>query len=271
MIDTIVTDMDDTLLDGSSQLSAYTLEVMAECKRKGIRLIPCSGRTHASMRPFMNQLNTGLPYIGGNGSEIVGADHQLIEQLTLSAELAREICAFLAQNGFYVQVYSNDVFYYGAECSASRRYKSSSGMRGVAVGDLCAFLTFPTPKVLSVNEADEVQRLLPIANERFRGRATFTVSKPYFLEAEPIGASKGAALERLARMIGIVPERTVAFGDSLNDLSLLSFTPHSVAMGNAREELKSTASHVCLPNTEDGLARYVKEHILPAYTKEELT
>ena len=28
-IDTIVTDLDDTLLDGSGQLSGYTLEVMA--------------------------------------------------------------------------------------------------------------------------------------------------------------------------------------------------------------------------------------------------
>ena len=33
-IDTIVTDLDDTLLDGSGQLSAYTIEVMAEVKRR---------------------------------------------------------------------------------------------------------------------------------------------------------------------------------------------------------------------------------------------
>ena len=52
-IDTIVTDLDDTLLDGQSRLSPYTLEVMAEVKRRGIRLIPCSGRTHANMYPFM--------------------------------------------------------------------------------------------------------------------------------------------------------------------------------------------------------------------------
>ncbi len=261
-IDTIVTDLDDTLLDGEGQLSPYTLRVMAACKRQGIRLIPASGRTHASMYPFMRQLDTGLPYIGGNGSEIVGADHKLLEQLTLDVPLAREICAFLLDNGFYVQVYRDDAFFYAAECDVARRYKKSSGMKGVAVGDLCAFLDFPTPKVLSVAEAEEVQRLFPIANERFRGRATFTVSKPYFLEAEPIGASKGEALQRLAKRIGIVPERTMAFGDSLNDLSLLAFTPHSVAVGNARAEVRAAAAHVCRPNTEDGLARFVAEHVL---------
>ena len=63
-----MTDLDDHLLDGSGQLSAYTIEVMAEVKRRGIRLIPCSGRTHASMYPFWRSWIRGLPYIGGNGS-----------------------------------------------------------------------------------------------------------------------------------------------------------------------------------------------------------
>lgn len=127
-----------------------------------------------------------------------------------------------------MQVYRDQEFYYANECDMSRRYKRSSGMKGVAVGNLGAFLDFPTPKVLSVNEADEVRRLFPTANERFKGRATFTVSKPYFLEAEPIGATKGEALRRLARRINIVPERTAAFGDSLNEFSMLDFTPNSV-------------------------------------------
>ena len=261
-IDTIVTDLDDTLLDGSGQLSGYTLEVMAEVKRRGIRLIPCSGRTHASMYPFVAKLDTSLPYIGGNGSEIVGADHRLMEQLTLDVDLAREICAFLSENGLYVQVYTDEAFYYSVECDIARRYKQSSGMKGVAVGDVCAFLSFATPKVLSVGEPEDVLRLMPLANERFLGRATFTMSKPYFLEAEPPGATKGEALLRLADRIGIVPERTVAFGDSLNDKSLLAFTPNSVAMANAIPELRQAAAYVCRPNTEDGVARFVAEHIL---------
>ena len=67
---------------------------------------------------------------------------------------------------------------------------------------------------------------------------------------------------RLADRIGIVPERTVAFGDSLNDRSLLAFTPNSVAMANAIPELRQAAAYVCRPNTEDGVARFVAEHIL---------
>jgi len=262
-IDTIATDMDGTLLTPDRRISEYTLGVLEECKRRGIRLIPCSGRTHSSMRPYLELLDTGMPYIGGNGSEIIGADHQMIEQLTFDVPLAHEIIRAMQAEGFYVQVYGDDAFYFEAECTASSNYQKSSGMKGIAVGDLCRYLTFRTPKVLGVADPAQVERCYPIMQKRFEGRVTFTVSEVNFLEAEPLGASKGEALERLAKMRGdIVPERTLAFGDNLNDMALLAFTPHRVAMGNARQELKAFAAHVCGTNAEDGLAHFIEEYVL---------
>ena len=262
-IDTIVTDMDGTLLRPDRTISEYTFRILKECMRRGIRVIPCSGRTHASMRPYLDHLQTGMPYIGGNGSEIIGADHRMIEQLTFDVELSHEIIRAMQAEGFYVQVYGDDAFYYEEETTASSNYKKSSGMKGVAVGNLCEFLNFRTPKVLGVGDPAAVERCYPLMQKRFEGRVTFTVSEVNFLEAEPMGASKGEALVRLAKMRGdIVPERTLAFGDNLNDMTLLEFTPHSVAMGNARRELKEYAAHVCLTNAEDGLAHFIEEHVL---------
>ncbi|MEG0639562.1 MAG: Cof-type HAD-IIB family hydrolase [Clostridia bacterium] len=261
-IDTIVTDMDDTLFNEEGLISNYTLNVLRKCLARGLRVIPASGRTHASMLPFMKQLNTGMPYIGGNGTELINGDHTILETTQFEAPLACEICDFLTQNGCYVQVYRDDCFYYAAECDPAKQYKQSSGMKGVAVGDLSSFLNFPVPKVLSVNHPDEIMRLHPIANRLFEGRATFTQSKPYFLEAMPYGASKGTALLRLAKLIQIDPNKTVVFGDSLNDMSMLAFTKNSVAMGNARDEVKQSTQFVCGLNTKDGLAHFIEKHIL---------
>lgn len=263
-IDTIVTDLDDTLLDGEGKISDHTLSVMHECTRRGIRVIPCSGRTSSSLLPFARQLNTGVPYIGGNGSEIISGEHELLEQITLNVELGREVCRFMEAHDYYVQAYQGDSFFYSRECTASRQYKHSSGLRGVEVGvKLSEYLNFRTPKLLVINDVERIAELMPLAQKVFEGRVYFTMSKPYFLEAEPEGVSKGNALKRLAERMGdIVPERTLAFGDSLNDMSMLAFTPNSVAMGNARDELKQMAAYVCRPNTEDGLARFVEEHVL---------
>ena len=149
------------------------------------------------------------------------------------------------------------------------QYKKSSGMEGRAVGDLQKFLTFSTPKVLGVNHPEEVTRVLPIAEERFAGRVAFSVSKPYFLEAEPPEVSKGTALRQLSGLIGLVPERTLVFGDSLNDLSMLAYTPNSVAMENGRPEVKAAARYICRPNHEDGVAHFIEEHVLNATGKED--
>ena len=263
IIDTIVTDMDGTLLAPGPKISDYTMRVMNECKRRGIRIIPASGRTRSSVRPYVEQLDTGMPYISCNGAEIVSADHQMLHQAVLDLDLQREIVEYMQNAGFYIQVYRDDCFYYAAECRHSQNYKKSSGMTGIAVGDLLSFLHFPTPKILTINDPDEVQRMLPIVSEKFAGRVEFTISEANFLEAEPVGACKGNALKRLAEMRGdIVPERTLTFGDSLNDISMLTWAKYGVAVGNAWPQVKAAVSLTCDTNQNQGVARFICEHVL---------
>lgn len=260
-INAIVTDLDDTLLNGQSVLSPYTLNVVARAKAQGVRIIPASGRAAYSMLPFMLKLETGLPYIACNGAQLVGADHKVIDTIAFAPEDAQPIIRYLRSNGFYVQCYRDDAFYFEEDCDASNSYKRSSGMAGHAVGDLAAFVTFPTPKILSVHTPETVARFMPEA-QRIFPTAVFSVSKPYFLEAEPPNVSKGSALRRLAEELGLTPEHTLVFGDSLNDLPMLEYAVHSVAMGNARDEVKQAARHVCAPNTEDGVARFIEQNVL---------
>lgn len=267
-IDAIVSDMDDTLLGDDLKLSDYTLDVLGRCIQRGIRVIPASGRAMDSMLPYLRQLNTGCPAIGCNGAQLIAPDLSLLSCQEFDTELAREIVAFMQENDFYVQVYKDAYFYYATECEPAKLYKKSTGMKGKAVGDLLAYLTFPTPKVLGISHPEDVERVKPIAEKHFDGRVSFAVSKPYFLEAEPPNVSKGNALSQLSKLIGITPEHTLVFGDSLNDVSMLSWTPNSVAMENGRPEVKAAARYICQPNHMDGVARFIEEHVLNASSEE---
>ena len=53
----------------------------------------------------------------------------------------------------------------------------------------------------------------------------------------------------------------IAFGDAENDLEMIQFAGHGVAMGNACGALKDAADEVTLSNNEDGIARSL-EHLL---------
>lgn len=50
----------------------------------------------------------------------------------------------------------------------------------------------------------------------------------------------------------------MAFGDSLNDVSMLRAAGHGVCMGNGREDVKRMGFAVCGTNQEDGVARYIQ-------------
>jgi len=75
-----------------------------------------------------------------------------------------------------------------------------------------------------------------------------------WLFAAPAGVSKGSALEQLRVRLGVAEADTLAVGDGSNDLEMLAWAAHGVAMGQAPEVVRAVADEVCPPVTEDGLA-----------------
>lgn len=69
------------------------------------------------------------------------------------------------------------------------------------------------------------------------------------------GYSKGTALKEVAQLLGFPLEQTVAVGDALNDLEMVSSAAVGIAMGNAVDEVKQAADLVTDPIWEDGLAK----------------
>ncbi|QJG67184.1 YcsE-related riboflavin metabolism phosphatase [Mycoplasma phocoenae] len=78
-----------------------------------------------------------------------------------------------------------------------------------------------------------------------------------FIAAKDVHKAKG--LEILCNMKGINLRDVVAFGDSSNDVEMLSQVGLGVAMGNASDELKSKAKAVAKPVTEQGAYKFLLE------------
>ena len=80
------------------------------------------------------------------------------------------------------------------------------------------------------------------------------------LELTSKTATKSNALLRLAGILGISQEETMAIGDSFNDLDMLEAAGTSVAMGNAEPEIKETADLITKTNDEDGVAWAIEKY-----------
>ncbi|NRD80081.1 Cof-type HAD-IIB family hydrolase [Bacillus sp. BRMEA1] len=72
-------------------------------------------------------------------------------------------------------------------------------------------------------------------------------------------SNKAVGLTKLLEKLGIAPDETVAFGDGLNDMEMLTMAGMGVAMGSARDEVKQAANMVTLTAEEDGVRHGLKQ------------
>ncbi|MCM1157771.1 MAG: Cof-type HAD-IIB family hydrolase [Bacteroidales bacterium] len=73
------------------------------------------------------------------------------------------------------------------------------------------------------------------------------------IEAVPLGCSKATGIRYLTDYLGVPLKNCYAFGDSVNDLEMLQYVSHSVAMGNAAETIKETAEYSTTDIEQDGI------------------
>ncbi len=87
-----------------------------------------------------------------------------------------------------------------------------------------------------------------------------TTSKVY-LEANPFGISKYSTIKKVQKMENINDEDVYCFGDSGNDMEMLSSVEHGVAMGNALEKVKNIAKYITDSNNDDGVSNFILKYV----------
>jgi hydroxymethylpyrimidine pyrophosphatase-like HAD family hydrolase len=75
-------------------------------------------------------------------------------------------------------------------------------------------------------------------------------------------ANKGAAIRALAQHLGCGAEQVMAFGDGLNDLTMIQAAGMGVVMANGMDELKACADYITDDCDHDGVAAAIEKFCL---------
>ena len=81
------------------------------------------------------------------------------------------------------------------------------------------------------------------------------------IEVMAAGVSKASGLSRICDHYGFESDDVVAFGDMPNDIEMLDWAGHGVAMANAHPDAKAVANEIALSNNEDGVARVLEREL----------
>ncbi len=269
----IALDLDGTLLNSKKQLSPRNLAALTRAAELGIEIVPATGRFYGGLPEAVRALPFLHYAVTINGAFVCGLPAGApIYKAEIPWRDAVSLLRYLDEWGVVYDCYADNAAWITASMKARvQEYVRDPIYLGLIqrlrepVEDLAAFLTARELDVqkVQVYPGDPEKRLalLRAMPEAFPAMlATSSIAEN--VEINAAAANKGQALLALAAHLGLRPEQTMAFGDGLNDVTMLRDAGVGVAMGNASDEIRALADVVTASCDEDGVAQVIEQLLL---------
>lgn len=258
----IAIDLDDTLLTPDLKISPKNKAYIQRAKDAGIHVTLATGRMFCSALPYAKELELNLPIVTYQGALVKEAvTGEVLIHRPVPLDLAREVLTWGTERGYHINLYVNDNLYVEKVTPEAEAYQKISGIPAQPVGDLQKFLQEEPTKILFVGGTQELDALKEEMEAHFGPKLHITKSKPHFLEFSHPEATKGHALDALAKRWGLTADQVIAIGDAPNDLEMLAYAGLGAVMGNAAEDVKAQADYVTGTNQADGVAQVIAKYI----------
>ncbi|HEO8018359.1 TPA: HAD-IIB family hydrolase [Streptococcus agalactiae] len=263
-------DIDGTLLNDRKNVQKSTIKAIRNLKDQGILVGLATGRGPSFVQPFLE--NLGLDFaVTYNGqyiysrSEIIytnqlskttvyrliryaGARRREISLGTASGLLGSGIIGLGTSR--LGQIVSSLVPRKWAK-AIERSFKHFiRRIKPQNIDSLMVILREPIYQVVLVateGESERIQKQFP--------RVKLTRSSPYSMDVISEGQSKVKGIERVGQCYGFDLSEVIAFGDSDNDIEMLSQVGIGVAMGNASQQVKENVRYTTADNNDDGISK----------------
>ena len=267
----IALDLDGTLLNNKKQITPVTLKALASCAEQGIQIVPATGRPACGIPKELLELPQVNYAITTNGASIADLKTgQIIKRCRISNEMSLKVLELSARYHTMSDPYLEgraitqpDFFERMGEFGLSHEVQALVRATRDVVPDVAGYLKESGDDTEKINIffADLGER--DLLRKELESFSELAVSSSMYnnLEINAKEATKGNGLVWLAEYLHIPAERTVAFGDGENDVSMLRSAGTGIAMGNAEPAAREAADLVTGTNEENGVAQAIFKHI----------
>lgn len=267
MIDLVALDLDGTLIDDRMVIDGSVRSAVRKAQERDVTVTLATGRMFDATVEFARELGIEAPLICYQGGLIQApADAIPLYRATMDREVVREAIAWRAdgvERDWHLVLYADDALFVAERRYPEDFYRDLLGQNLHWVDDLESVLEGHEPvKFLFIAEPAEADRIEDAVRRRFGGKVEVVRSHVNFVEANPLGVSKGDALRRLAEHLGIERESVMAVGDQGNDVPMIRWAGTGVAMGNASSAAKAVADWIAPPIVEHGAAAAIERFVL---------
>lgn len=260
----IATDLDGTIVRSDGTISDRTRKALAAAEEAGLVVAFVTGRPPRWMSRVVEETGHRGIAICANGAvvydlhtETIVRQHPLEPAVAL--QLVRDLREAMPEIVFAVER--------GLQFLHEPAYVPRVELPpDSSVAELEDLLAVPVVKILARHTGMGPQRLVETAHQLVGGlvdvaHVTFG-GDPHnpdgLMEISAAGVTKAFALEHLAVEHGCTAADVVAFGDMPNDLPMITWAGHGVAVANAHADVIAAADEVTASNDDDGVALVIE-------------
>lgn len=245
-------DIDGTLLDKDKCLPKSAKEAIFSLKKLGHEVAIATGRAPFMFSELREELDIDT-YVSYNGQYVV-LNGEVIYTNPLNRKALESLTELAVSNNHPV-VYMDHEDMRANVPDHEYIHESISTLK---------INHFPSHDPHYYEERDLYQSLLfckegeeKLYQDKYK-EFDFVRWHPVSVDVIPAGGSKAKGIQKIVEKLGIPKENQAAFGDSLNDLEMLSLIENSVAMGNGHELAKKAAKYITRSVDEDGILHGLK-------------
>ena len=252
-------DLDNTLITRENRLPDGLKRAILSAHEAGHAVTVLTGRTKASALPFIDALGVVGPFSVNHGALVVGEGGETLQQTTLpSREVEGLLERYASLAGLEYSCVVGDTLYVEDPTDPRWSWAHTLDQRIVPFG---RYDGSDADKVVFSCPGDGARIHEEIAEAH--PELVLYLWEDGFLEITGENGHKGAALELISRTLGISQEDTIAFGDGVNDITMVQWAGRGIAVGPFAhpEVLRAADEHIPSPE-EGGVAHWLEEHLL---------
>lgn len=242
-------DIDGTLWNEHMQIPKSTAASIRALREIGSYAFICSGRSRSNIQ------NKSLLDIGFDGVVAACGAHidfhgEMAYETLLTTEQTAHALSVIRRHHMSVvlegpnYIYADEDDFFGDPYVSYLRKELGENLKSISGNT-----DFEINKMSAGLKEADIGQVIKELGDAF----DVIVHDEHLIEIIPAGHSKATGIQEVCRLLDISHENTYAFGDSANDLEMLRYVAHGIAMGNGTQEAKQAAEYTTSNIENDGI------------------
>ncbi len=264
----IACDLDETLIGKGRAVSEENVEAIRRAKELGVRFVPATGRGFLTVEGTLKELGLYdqedqyvISYNGGVITENKGNRKLSFNGMTY------DMMHMLFERGkkydVVIRLYTTEMVYAYNMTENERAFGGARATVKEFTGDMDFLKDKELVKVVYAKPDYDYLHEVAADMSDIADLLDISYSSGRYLELNPKGVNKGYGLRKLADMLGVAIEDTIAIGDNYNDLPMIKAAGLGVGVANTVEAMKAECDVITDADyLHNAVAEVIRKYIL---------